>query len=65
MMRFNVLMAGAAALAASSLMAAPEVGDKAPTMSAGGWLNLPEGMKTLNVADLKGRVVIIDFWATW
>jgi len=57
-------IAGALAFAASPALAA-DVGDKAPKIAAGGWLNLPEGLKTLALDDLKGRVVMVEFWATW
>jgi len=60
-------MAGLLVLAATPLLAGPgaNVGDKAPTLSAPSWLNLPKGMKKLSSADLKGRVLYVDFWATW
>jgi thiol-disulfide isomerase/thioredoxin len=37
------------------------IGQKAPALSAETWLN----SGPLNLADLKGKVVVIDFWATW
>jgi thiol-disulfide isomerase/thioredoxin len=37
-------------------------GSKAPTLSAKEWFNLPAGF---DVADLRGRVVFVEFWATW
>lgn len=65
-MRSRLLcMAGAMAMAATPALAAPSVGDKAPSLKAGAWLNLPEGMTALTKDDLKGRIVIVDFWATW
>lgn len=36
------------------------IGDKAPDIS----LRDPYG-KTINLSDLKGKVVLIDFWASW
>lgn len=42
-----------------------EVGDKAPPLSAGGWVNLPEGMKSLAAKDLAGQILFVEFWATW
>jgi thiol-disulfide isomerase/thioredoxin len=37
------------------------IGQKAPALSAETWLN----SGPLKLADLKGQVVVIDFWATW
>ncbi|WP_129626189.1 TlpA family protein disulfide reductase [Candidatus Oscillochloris fontis] len=39
---------------------APEVGKLAPTFS----LSTPDG-RTINLADLRGQVVLVNFWATW
>ena len=61
----KLLMVGVLGGMAATLQAAPEEGDKAPEIKAGAWMNLPEGMKSLSPGDLKGRVVMIDFWATW
>jgi thiol-disulfide isomerase/thioredoxin len=36
-------------------------GKRAPALAVTGWLN----SKPLNLADLKGKVVLIDFWGTW
>jgi hypothetical protein len=45
--------------------AAPEVGERAPRITAAKWWNLPKGMKKIEMGDLKGRVVLVEFWATW
>lgn len=38
-------------------------GRMAPEVISGGqWFNLPEGKTSLTMADLKGKVVLIDFW---
>ena len=41
-------------------MASLGVGDKAPEIS----MRDPQG-NILNLSDLKGKVVLIDFWASW
>jgi len=61
-------MVGAAvSFAAAIAWAEPgaQTGDKAPPLSAGSWLNLPEGMKTLKAKDLTGQILFVEFWATW
>ena len=40
-------------------------GTKAPDITAGVWYNLPGGLKKLTTADLKGSIVMVEFWATW
>jgi len=37
------------------------VGKKAPEINALDWIN----SKPLRLADLKGKVVVVEFWATW
>ncbi len=53
------------AASAATVSAAPAEGDKAPAIKAAEWMNLPAGMKSLSAGDLKGRVVMVEFWATW
>lgn len=50
---------------ASGATAGVKVGDTAPPFSAGSWTNLPKGMTSVSLKDLEGRVVLLDFWATW
>ena len=40
----------------------PEVGQPAPEISAGEWVNLKA---PLTLASLRGKVVLLEFWATW
>jgi hypothetical protein len=42
-----------------------KVGDRAPLIEAGVWYNLPKGLKHLAMSDLKGQIVLVEFWATW
>lgn len=39
-------------------------GQPAPALVADQWINTPEG-KALDLKDLVGKVVVIDFWGTW
>lgn len=39
------------------------VGMEAPDFEFVEWRNFPEGASSL--ADLRGRVVLLDFWRTW
>jgi len=52
---------GAAALAlASAALAAPKVGQPAPDFTVATF-----GGRTVKMADLKGDVIVLNFWATW
>ncbi|MGI8840738.1 MAG: TlpA family protein disulfide reductase [Caulobacteraceae bacterium] len=54
-------MAGAAAWAlASAVLAAPKVGQPAPDFTVATF-----GGRTVKMADLKGDVIVLNFWATW
>ncbi|MGI9243014.1 MAG: TlpA family protein disulfide reductase [Verrucomicrobiales bacterium] len=39
-------------------------GKPAPGLDVVGWMNTPDG-KPIELEDLKGKVVVIDFWGTW
>ncbi len=56
------LLAAMAAPAAAQDIA---VGKKAPEITAEHWMNLPKGMSSISLKQLKGKVVMIEFWATW
>jgi thiol-disulfide isomerase/thioredoxin len=49
-------------LARKPLKALPKVGSVPPEVTAKDWLN---AKKPPTLASLKGKVVLIDFWATW
>ena len=49
------------ALIPAMLVAAATVGQQAPDINATDWLN----STPLTLAALKGRVVVVEFWATW
>lgn len=59
------LMIVAAAGFASTLFAEADIGGVAPPIAAGVWHNLPEGLKSLSKDDMKGQIVMVEFWATW
>ena len=43
--------------------AAELIGKPAPSFPVDAWRNTPDNVRSL--ADLKGKVVVLDFWATW
>ena len=54
-------IAGAAAcILASAAQAAPKVGELAPDFTVTTF-----GGRTVKLADMKGEVIILNFWATW
>jgi len=55
------LAAAAALLLALPALAAPGIGDKAPDFK----LKTLNGDKEISLADLRGKVVYLDFWASW
>jgi len=50
-----------AAALAGPAAAAVSVGQPAPAISATDWLNVPP----LSLAKLRGKIVVVEFWATW
>lgn len=56
-----VCVAAALLLSGSNLLAAGNVGDKAPALIVGDWVSQTQPGFT----DLTGRVCIVEFWATW
>ena len=49
-------------LASLPVQAGSEVGDVAPVMKPGGWINM-EGTTTWE--SLSGKLILIEKWATW
>ncbi len=48
-----------------ALAGPPQEGDPAPGITATAWWNLPKHVKRLTLRDLKGHIVLVEFWATW
>ncbi len=44
------------------VLAGSEVGDAAPELKAGGWINIES---TTNWDTLAGKLILIEKWATW
>jgi thiol-disulfide isomerase/thioredoxin len=44
---------------------APKIGERAPQIDAATWFNLPQGLKHLGMSDLRGQIILVEFWATW
>lgn len=66
MMSRHLLMMGAVCVGLTGwASAAPKVGESAPQIGAAHWWNLPAGMKRVGLPDLKGQIVMLEFWATW
>jgi hypothetical protein len=53
------------AMATSMARADLNVGDTAPKLEVDRWYNLPAGMKGIKQSDLKGKILMVEFWATW
>ncbi len=52
-----------AAFASNNLPEGPEIGAPAPEFTSGTWFN--NIGQTPSVASLKGKAILIEFWATW
>jgi len=63
-LRNGVVAIVAALLGTLSLAALPEKGTPAPPLSPLQLLQAPSGAKA-DLASLKGKVVVLEFWATW
>ena len=35
-----------------------------PALKVNGWMNTPDG-KPINLKDLQGQVILLDFWGVW
>ncbi len=55
---------GTIAVEAKAAKPMPEIGAAPPEVSAGAWLNW-KGEQAPSLASLKGKVVVVEFWATW
>jgi cytochrome oxidase Cu insertion factor (SCO1/SenC/PrrC family) len=66
-MKAKLLVLGALAVAALTSSAAQSpnslAGKKAPALTVQNWANT--NGKTLSLAKLRGKVVVLDFWAFW
>ncbi len=65
MKKFVLLAAAVVALTQVPMARAVEVGDMAPEIKADYWINMPGSAKSLNPEHMKGRLVLLEFWATW
>ncbi len=65
MTRRLLLATGLCMVFASGAVAEVKVGERAPAVAASKWWNLPKGMTRLDPKDLKGQIVLVEFWATW
>lgn len=43
----------------------PKIGERAPQIDAATWFNLPKGLKHLGMSDLRGQIILVEFWTTW
>ena len=59
-LRLGIVLLGLVALATAANAAPLKIGDPVPHFS----LQTLDG-KTLDITSLKGKVVLLDFWATW
>ena len=67
MVRTLLLIVATLSLLASPALAQnqPEVGKPAPPLNVGRLLGVPDGANADFDGDLKGKVVVLEFWATW
>lgn len=59
---FIVMAALVAAMVGAPAVASVQVGQGAPEISAESWFN---GPADLSLAKLRGKIVVVEFWATW
>ncbi len=61
-MKYGLLTAGILVLGLADLRGAASVGSPAPALEPTEWLNTTTPLKW---KDLKGRLILIERWATW
>ncbi len=65
-MRQIIFILLASVFAVGSMQAAvPKVGSAAPEFGGKTFHNAPSSLGNISLASLRGRVVLVDFWATW
>src|SRR5262245_42969384 len=64
-MKKRFLICLVAILPAGLAQADLNVGDEVPSFQVGNWYNLPSTMKKLSPKDLKGQIIVVQFWTVW
>ncbi len=59
----RAILIGTLAVALALPLSAATVGESAPEVNAIEWLNT--GGRDMSLADLRGEIVVVEFWATW
>jgi thiol-disulfide isomerase/thioredoxin len=65
LMKARALLLGIGlALVGAPAFAQINLGEKAPKIEADAWYNLPKGMKAVSASDIKGQIIVAEFWQT-
>jgi thiol-disulfide isomerase/thioredoxin len=59
------LLTAVLATHANAAVSVPAIGSVPPEFGGTTFYNLPAGVAKITLADERGKVVLIDFWATW